>query len=78
MYTRNFKKSYQFSIVHHRAFHVTDDSRMKDILQLKTAIVMASSTKKKISLQQFSPLVTISPLQLMMRPESLKVKRRDL
>ena len=47
---------------------------MKDVLLLKTAIVMASSAKKKILLQQFSPLVTILPLQLMMRPESLKVK----
>ena len=77
VYTK-FKKSYQFSIVHHHALHITDDSSMKDVLLLKTAIVMASNAKKKISLQQFSPLVTISPLQLMMRPESLKVKWRDL
>ena len=27
--------------------HVTDDSRMKDVFQLTTAIVVASSTKKK-------------------------------
>jgi len=27
--------------------HVTDDSRMKDVLQLTAAIVMASSAKKK-------------------------------
>ena len=29
------------------ALHVTDDSRMKDVLQLTAAIVMASSAKKK-------------------------------
>ena len=32
---------------------VTDDSRMKDVLQLTTAIVMASSAKKKVWLQKF-------------------------
>ena len=30
------------------ALHVTDDSRVKDMLQLTAAIVMASSTKKKM------------------------------
>ena len=29
------------------ALHVTDNSPMKDVLQLTTAIVMASSAKKK-------------------------------
>ena len=29
------------------ALHITDDSHMKDVLQLTTAIVMASSAKKK-------------------------------
>ena len=29
------------------ALHVTDNSSMKDVLQLTTAIVMASSAKKK-------------------------------
>ena len=29
------------------ALHVTDDSRMEDVLQLTAAIVMASSAKKK-------------------------------
>ena len=29
------------------ALHVTDDSRMKDVLQLPAEIVMASSAKKK-------------------------------
>ena len=28
--------------------HITDDSRMKDVLQLTTEIVVASSTKKKL------------------------------
>ena len=36
------------------ALHVTDDSRMKDVLQLTAAIVMASSTKKKnVQIQKF-------------------------
>ena len=34
--------------------HLTDDSSMKDVLQLTAAIVMASSAKKKkITLQKF-------------------------
>ena len=34
--------------------HLTDDSSMKDVLQLTAAIVMASSAKKKkIRLQKF-------------------------
>ena len=28
--------------------HITDDSHMKDVLQLTTEIVVASSTKKKL------------------------------
>ena len=28
--------------------HITDDSRMKDVLQLTTEIIVASSTKKKL------------------------------
>ena len=54
VYIRNFKKQYRFSIVLHLEsfpkcinLHVTDKSHMKDILQLTTAIVMASSAKKK-------------------------------
>ena len=36
------------------ALHVTDDSRVKDMLQLTAAIAMASSTKKKnVQLQKF-------------------------
>ena len=43
------------TIFHHSqsALHVTDNSPMKDVLQLTTAIVMASSAKeKKILLQK--------------------------
>ena len=37
------------TIFHHSqsALHVTDNSPMKDVLQLTTAIVMASSAKEK-------------------------------
>ena len=57
---RNFKKTFAFFYrppswiipkVHCTA--VTDDSRMKDVLQLTTAIVMASSAKQKVWLQKF-------------------------
>ena len=50
---KKIKKRYGFSIVHHLesfplcALHVTDNSPMKDVLQLTTTIVMASSAKKK-------------------------------
>ena len=53
VYIKKIKKRYGFSIVHHLesfplcALHVTDNSPMKDVLQLTTAIVMASSAKKK-------------------------------
>ena len=51
--------------------HVTDDSRMKDVLQLTTTIVMASSAKKKnmtpkvLKHLEGGLLVTISLLKLM-------------
>ena len=44
-----------FTILNHSqsALHVTDNSPMKDVLQLTTVIVMASSAKKKkIGLQK--------------------------
>ena len=56
---------------------VTDDSRMKDVLQLTTAIVIASSAKKKGMTPKVekqlacSLLVTISLFKLMMRRKSL-------
>ena len=56
------------------ALHVTDNSRMKDVLQLTTAIVMASSAKKKNKTPKFLKhsegglLVIISLLKLMTRP----------
>ena len=56
---------------------VTDDSRMKDVLQLTTAIVMASSAKKngmtpKVEKQlAFSVLVTISLFKLTVSREFL-------
>ena len=56
------------------ALHVTDNSRMKDVLRLTTAIVMASSAKKKNKTPKFLKhlegglLVIISLLKLMTRP----------
>ena len=52
MYERNFKKMlavFYSSILNRsqNALHVTDDSRVEDILQLTGVIVMASSDKKK-------------------------------
>ena len=57
VYKRNLKKKiitvFLSSTILNRS-HVTDDSRMKDVLQLKAVIVMASSAKKKkIRLQKF-------------------------
>ena len=48
VFIRNFKKLYSFlsSTILNRsqsALHITDDSCMKDVLQLTTAIAMASS-----------------------------------
>ena len=53
VYKQNFKKRYSFSVVHHlncsqSALHIADDSSMKDVLQLTSAIVMASSARKKL------------------------------
>ena len=54
VYKRNLKKKITVflssTILNHSqsALHVTDNSRMKDVLQLTTAIVMASSAKKKM------------------------------
>ena len=58
VYKWNLKKTTLLFFYHLRAIlnrsHVTDDSRMKDVLQLTAAIVMASSAKKKkIRLQKF-------------------------
>ena len=51
VYIQNFKKDTVFltsTILNcsQSALHVTDNSHMKDVLQLTTAIVMVSSTKK--------------------------------
>ena len=49
VYKRNLKKTVTVSllsiILNHS--HVTDDSRMNNVLQLTGAIIMASSAKKK-------------------------------
>ena len=49
VYKRNLKKTVTVSlsstILNHP--HVTDDSRMNNVLQLTGAIIMASSAKKK-------------------------------
>ena len=49
VYKRNLKKTITVSlsatILNHS--HVTDDSRMNNVLQLTGAIIMASSAKKK-------------------------------
>ena len=52
VYMRNFKKGYvflSFTILNcfQSALHITDDSCTKDVLQLTTVIVMASSIKKR-------------------------------
>ena len=51
VYIQNFKKDtvvLTSTILNcsQSALHVTDNSHMKDVLQLTTAIVMVSSTKK--------------------------------
>ena len=55
---------------------------MKDVLQLTTEIVVASSTKKKLKkVERHSEdglLVQISLLKLMMKPESLNEKTRSV
>ena len=56
VYKRNLKKKITVflssTILSHS--HLTDDSSIKDVLQLTAAIVMASSAKKKkIRLQKF-------------------------
>ena len=55
---------------------------MKDVLQLTTEIVVASSTKKKLKkVEKHSEdglLVQISLLKLMMKPESLNEKTRSV
>ena len=49
LYKRILKKLYRLRIVHHLSrSQGTDDSHMKDVLQLTSAIVMASSAEKKI------------------------------
>ena len=52
VYAKFLKKHYRFAIVLNlelfNLLHITDDSRMKDVLQLTTEIVVASSTKKKL------------------------------
>ena len=65
------------------ALHVTDKSHMKDVLQLTTAIVMASHAKKKNYSKSKKHLeggfvVTISLLKLMTRPESLYKNTRSV
>ena len=89
VYIQNFKKDTVFltsTILNcsQSALHVTDNSRMKDVLQLTTAIVMASSAKKKNKTPKFLKhsegglLVIISLLKLMMRPISLYENRRSV
>ena len=66
------------------ALHVIDNSLMKDVLQLTTAFVMASSAKKKTYDSKSKKhlegglLVTISVLKLMRRPESLYENTRSV
>ena len=54
VYIQTFKKRSTIflwsTILNHSqsALHITDDSHMKDVEQLTTAIVMASSPKRKI------------------------------
>ena len=89
MYIQNFKKDTIFvtsTILnwYQSALQVTDNSRMKDVLQLTTAIVTAFSAKKKYydskSLKHLEGglLVIISLLKLMMRPISLYENRRSV
>ena len=67
------------------ALRVTDDSRMKDVVQLTAGIVMASSNKKKniwlknlkTALLECSLLVTISLWNWWWGP-NLLMKRQDL